>query len=127
MRVAKIELLGKEYPLCFSTRAVKACAEKFGVLENIGNALGGGNEAEMLDNVFWLLSVLIDAGVRYERLMSGAEIDPLTADELMDICDLSDLEKLKDKIFEAMNAGTERAVEVETEKSPKGKTKTKPK
>ena len=68
MRTAKIEINKKEYLLCFSARVMRDCSERYGNAENIGKALTEGTEAQKMDESFWLLSAMMDAGAKYAKV-----------------------------------------------------------
>lgn len=115
MRTGKIEINGKEYLLCFSTRVVRACSERYGSVGNIDKALTSGTEAEMMDESFWLLETMMDAGARYAKLNGIEAPPPLSYDDLYDLCGLDDLLGMKSKIFETVANGGEREIETEQE------------
>ena len=68
MRTAKIEINKKEYLLCFSARVMRDCSERYGNAENIGKALTEGTEVQKMDESFWLLSAMMDAGAKYAKV-----------------------------------------------------------
>lgn len=122
MRTGKIEINGKEYLLCFSTRVVRACSERYGSVGNIDKALTNGTEAEMMDESFWLLETMMDAGARYAKLNGIETPPPLSYDDLYDLCGLDDLLGMKSKIFETVANGSEREIETEPENEKNGET-----
>lgn len=115
MRTGKIEINGKEYLLCFSTRVVRACSERYGGVENIDKALMQGTEANMMDESFWLLATMMDAGARYAKLNGIETPPPLIYDDLYDLCGVDDLMGMKTKIFETVASGSEREIDTEPE------------
>lgn len=115
MRTGKIEIGGQEYLLCFSARVVRACAERYGSMESIDKALMSGTEAEMMDESFWLLAVMMDAGARYAKLNGLEAPSPLSMDALYDLCGMDDLFQMKARIFETVTNGSERRIETEEE------------
>ncbi|MGN0134732.1 MAG: hypothetical protein ACI4AO_08390 [Anaerotignum sp.] len=122
MRTGKIEINGKEYLLCFSTRVVRACSERYGGVENIDKALMQGTEANMMDESFWLLATMMDAGARYAKLNGIETPPPLSYDDLYDLCDVDDLMGMKTKIFETVASGSEREIDTEPENEKNGDT-----
>lgn len=115
MRTGKIEINGKEYLLCFSTRVVRACSERYGGVENIDKALMQGTEVNMMDESFWLLATMMDAGARYAKLNGIETPPPLSYDDLYDLCGVDDLMGMKTKIFETVASGSEREIDTEPE------------
>ncbi len=69
----------------------------------------------MMDEIVWLLSLLIAQGVAYKRIVEGEEVKGITADELEVVLGVADMSGLKDKIIGAMLAGMKREVEVEVD------------
>ena len=95
MRTAKIEINKKEYLLCFSARVMRDCSERYGNAENIGKALTEGTEAQKMDESFWLLSAMMDAGAKYAKVEGVSTPPPLSYDTLYDLCGMDDLLDLK--------------------------------
>lgn len=118
MKLGKITLNGKEYPLCFSLRVVKACGERYGGVGGIGEALTpqSDNEAEaihVLDECLWLLTTMMDAAYRYNKRMEVDTPEPPTLDELLDTCGFDDVASLKGSLMGAIVETSERTVEVD--------------
>ena len=112
-RIGEIEIAGKLYPLNFSTKAAKEIAKRYGGLENIEDAFSGKAVDAMMDEIVWLLSLLIAQGVAYKRIVEGEEVKGITADELEVVLGVADMTDIKDKIMNAMLGGMKREVEVE--------------
>lgn len=116
MRTGKIEINKKEYLLCFSARVIRACSKRYGAVDKIWEALSEGEEPEQLDESFWLLSTMMDAGARYAKLEGIENPEPLSFDNLYDLSDLLDLSAAKERIFETIAEGNKREVEVEPDR-----------
>lgn len=112
-RIGEIEIAGSKYPLNFSTKAAKEIAARYDGLENIEDAFSGKAVDAMMDEIVWLLSLLIAQGVAYKRIVEGEEVKGITADELEVVLGVADMSGLKDKIMGAMLTGMKREVEVE--------------
>ena len=119
MRTAKIEIEGREYLLCFSARVVRAVTERYGGVECIDTALNGSEPVRALDEAVWLLATMMDGGARYAKLNEIDNPPALTADELLDMLDISDFSRLKNKIAETITNGKRMNVEVEPPKNAK--------
>lgn len=117
MRTASVTLNGREYTLCFSTRVVRSCCERYGGLENIDKALSDEDTLKVLDETLWMLSALLDAGARYVRLNGGEPPQPPDQDTLYDLCGLDDLAGLKARVIAAMSAGAQHTVEARPPKN----------
>ena len=139
MRTAQIDICGKTYLLCFSARVIRAVTERYGSVERIDAALSGrlrqGGEApedaegptadtapqfdvaEVLDEAVWLLAAMMDGGARYAKHSGLSNPPALTADELLDVIDLDDFSRLREKIAETITNGKETHVEAEPPKN----------
>ena len=117
MRTASIEIGGKAHLLCFSARVVRAVTERYGGVERIDTALSADDPLKALDEAVWLLSTMMDGGARYAKLNGLETAPPLTADELLDVMDLSDFGQLRTKITEAVVSGRETHVEADPGKN----------
>ena len=119
MRTARITIDGAEHLLCFSARVVRACTERYGDMGSIDQALSGGSPVNAMDEAVWLIATMMDAGDRYAKLNSLDNPPPLTADQLLDVCDLGDFALLTSKITETITNGKTPAVEAEPAKNAK--------
>ncbi len=119
MRTARIEIEGREHLLCFSARVVRAVTERYGGVEAIDGALSGSEPVRALDEAVWLLATMMDGGARYAKLNDIDNSPALTADELLDVLDISDFGRLKDKIAETITNGKSVNVEAEPPKNAK--------
>lgn len=117
MRTAMITLDGKEYPLCFSTRVVRSCNDRYGGIDKIDQALSGNDLMEVLDETLWLISVMLDAGYRHAKLNGEESPAPPDQETLYDICDMDDLFKLKVSVMESMSAGASHSVNAQPQKN----------
>lgn len=117
MRTASIEIGGKAHLLCFSARVVRAVTERYGGVERIDTALSADDPLKALDEAVWLLLTMMDGGARYAKLNGLETAPPLTADELLDVMDLSDFGQLRTKITEAVVSGRETHVEADPGKN----------
>lgn len=122
-RIKQITIAGKEYLLNFSTRAAKAVMERYGDL-NVNNALfaqpsgeSGETEqrsiADIADETAWLLSLLMQEGAAYARVVEQREVSALTVDELQTVLSAMELMDARVQILEAVGAGLSASVEVE--------------
>lgn len=119
MRTGKFKLKDKEYLLCFSLRAVRACTERYGSVDKIFDALGAESEARQLDEALWLLALMMDCGSRYAKDEGIDNPEPLTVDELYDTADFSDFLGIRDAIVSSISSGNSRNVEAEPDKKKK--------
>ena len=117
MRTVSVTLNGREYTLCFSTRVVRSCCERYGGLEHIDKALSDEDSLKVLDETLWLLSAMLDAGARYVRLNGGEPPQPPDQETLYDLCDMDDLTGLRAMVMASMAAGAHHTVEARPPKN----------
>lgn len=122
-----IEVAGKEYPMRFSIAAAKAISEKFGSLDNLSEALSGAGEAETLDNVLWVVALLIQQGCAYKNLFEKDQPVPenapvengkyvaLDKEQLEVGLDILSLRDLQGKIYQTVGTGQQQTVETQTD------------
>ena len=112
MKRVTIPIRGKEMPLCFSLRVMKACGDRFGGLEGLDGALSGNRDAiQALCNCTWLLAQMLDAGYRYDKENGQDAVKPPDEDALLDTFGMDDLAELRASLLTAMTASNQRTVE----------------
>lgn len=118
-RIVEIEIAGKKYPLSFSLGAAKKIANKYGSLEKAFNKMTTAKEttSEMLESLVFILSVLIKQGCDYMRIFEGAEIKPISEEEIENVISISDIERIANAVIAAMNSSQKK--EIETKVNPK--------
>jgi len=115
MKGATITLAGKEYPLRFSLRAVKACTDRYGSLDGMFEAIQVKNgQVDVVDECLWLLSTLLDAGYRYCKASGEDAPEPPDEDTLMDMLDLAEMQGV---LLRAITGDSQRTVEAEPPKN----------
>lgn len=119
MRTARITIDGAEHLLCFSARVVRACTERYGEMGGMDEALTSGSPVQAMDEAVWMIATMMDAGARYAKLNGLDNPPPLTAEELLDVCDLGDFTQLTSKITETITNGKTPTVEAEPAKNAK--------
>ena len=120
MKTSKITLNGREYPLCFSTWAIKQLCAKFGSMQGMSEAMKSGatDTAGTLDSTIYILQVLIDAGVRYVAISDGTPpVAAPSVDELEVVCGMDDLPRVQQAIADVIRADSETTVNVAPEKN----------
>ena len=116
MRTATITLNGEDHLLCFSARVVRNCTERYGGMEKLDEVLSAG-DVRSFDEALWLLAEMMTAGDRYARQNGTANPSPLSVDDLLDLCDISDFAHMRAKIRETIVSGRATNVEVEPQKN----------
>jgi len=117
-RITEIELGGSVYPLNFSTRAACLFDERYDGIEKAVPSLFVADIKKLLPELWWMLSVLIDQGAEYRRIIDRVENTPrLTEAELSVVIGYQDASDVKIKMLEVMTKGA--AQTIETESDPK--------
>lgn len=118
MKRVTIPIRGREMPMCFSLRVMKACGDRFGGLDGLDAALtGDGDPIQALCGCTWLLAQMLDAGYRYDKENGVEAVKPPDEDALLDTFGLDDLAELRGSLMTAMTASSKRTVEAEPGKN----------
>ena len=75
-----------------------------------------------MDESFWLLSAMMDAGAKYAKVEGISTPPPLSYDALYDLCGMDDLLDMQTKIFKTIADGSERRIETEDEEGKNAET-----
>lgn len=116
MRISHVCIKGQEYPICFSTRVVISCEERAG---GIDAELKKISEENSLKEMFWLLSEMLKAGVRYAKLEGLETPEPPGYEQLIDIVGIDEYQSMFSAVVDATTKGMQRKIEVEEEKNAK--------
>ena len=113
-RLEYIELIGKNYPMCFTPAVVETLESEFGNLNEITNGLSG--EGKQMKTFNSMLDLLIDAGIRYAKIAGIDCPDPLPcrAADLIDMTDPETVQELMQLITRTISAGSSRTVEAKS-------------
>lgn len=111
-RSAVIMLGGKEYELLLTTKATKEIAARYGGLQNLGEQLMKAENFEAaLDEITWLLALLINQPILIHNLQHPDKTRPLlTVEEIELLTAPADLTEYREAITAAMYRGTKRNV-----------------
>ena len=125
-RNAVITIGGQEYELVLTTRATRLIAQRYGGLENLGEALETSEDMDKsLGEVIWLIALLANQSVQIHNLTHPDDKRPeLTAEAVELLTVPADLADYREAIAQALQRGTRRAIMTETP-DPKGQTKKK--
>lgn len=114
----KVPLLGKERWFCFNLRAQIAVAKKYGSLPNAVQVLNDvffgqqdvGDDVKCQIVADWCEALTI-GGRAHARREYGEESEPVTADDVLDLCSPYEIGDTATAILAAINDGDEREVE----------------
>lgn len=112
-RLRTIKINGKEYTLNFSVRAAELLGEKYGDITEIGKAFETDKITSMLSELLWMLSVLIEQGSTYMKIVEGKDVETLTYEQLSVIIGIKDIIEMQEDIMGAITSGMGQTVEVE--------------
>ncbi len=126
MRTGVITINNKKYVMCFSARVMRDCIERYGDIGKIDEALSSGSEIDTLDECFWLLSKMLEAGYKYSEIEGLDSPIPPSKDELLDIFDIDSMTNMRDSIKMTISNGSAREVvtaepKVKNQKATQGK------
>lgn len=116
MRSGTISIDGKRHVLCFSVRVVRNCAERYGSVNGLQEALSSENQVQALDESIWILAEMMKAGAKYAGEHGLENAAPMSVDDLYDSCGFDDLAGIQASIMLTINNG--RKTNVEAEHSP---------
>lgn len=116
MRTATVSLDGEDRLLCFSMGVMEDVYRDFGDLQGLFDAMNGKTH-NPIRAIIWALERMMDAGAKYAARKGIQAAPPLTADELREVCDLSDFTGLRQAVLNTITAGSEREVEAEPPKN----------
>lgn len=118
MRTGSIVINKVEYPLCYSTRVLRACAERYGTTAGVVKALTEKDQVTNFNETIWLLNLFMDAGRRYQLLEGISDTPEVpSTDMLLDMTGIDDLGTIRSQLMATMLAGTETSIEVEKGKN----------
>lgn len=108
MKAREININGKTYLACFSTRVMLALEKRGGSVEHELNKI---LESQKLEDMFWLLHQMLCAGRRY-ALNEGLEPPPeISYDYLIDSVGIEDYQGLFGKIGQVITGDSTPTVE----------------
>lgn len=123
-RTKTIDIAGKTYLLCYSTRAVRAVTDRFGSPVKMNEALNNNaSPAERVEALLFVLHQLIIAGARFAKRENIDNPPPLTLDELHTLYPMIKPRTAYKTIKDAIIYGSAVAFDVK-DKPQKGKSKT---
>lgn len=112
----KLNVNGKEYPLCMTINAAEAFENRYGEIAKLATAYAGKSQVTIFKEVIWQLARLLEGGRDYAALTSNIEGDILSEEELGILCPLSRTVELQQLVLEVVADGFRREVETEPDK-----------
>ena len=117
MRTAKILIDGREHLLCFSVRVLRAVVDRYGSMEGLHASTSTEDQAKNLDEALWQLAAMMDAGARYAALDGLPNAEPLTQEQLYDVCDISDFFEIRMAVQRTITSGVSPSLQVDDSKN----------
>lgn len=114
MRTGVIGFDGKKHVLCFSVRVIKSCCERYGSMDGVYEALSSDDEVKNLDEALWLLEQMMKAGDKYAKEHGIENEPPMTVDDMLDFCDVTDFIGMKYSIVSTITNGRTTNVEADS-------------
>ena len=115
-RSVPCRIAGKEYPMCLTMRATKAVVERYGGLEEVSDALLAKALGQQLDELFWLLSLLLREGCALDNYLHPERQEQLTPpppETLELVLTPGDMVDMRSTMFLCMAKGMGREVATE--------------
>ena len=117
MRTAKILIDGREHLLCFSVRVLRAVVDRYGSVEGLHASTSTEDQAKTLAEALWQLAAMMDAGARYAALEGLPNAEPLTQEQLDDVCDISDFFEIRMAVQRTITSGVSSSLQVDDSKN----------
>lgn len=120
-RSAVITIGGQKYELVLTTRATRLIAQRYGGLENLGEALETSADVDKsLGEVIWLITLLANQSVQIHNLTHPDSQRPELTEDAVELLTVpADLADYRAAISQALQKGTRRAIATEVP-APKG-------
>ncbi|MCI7301834.1 MAG: hypothetical protein SOR93_03495 [Clostridiales Family XIII bacterium] len=127
-KVVNIEIAGKQYPMSFSLMASKKIMQQYGGADKLNASLQNGQDEKAIEMLLSILDLLITQGCAYKNYFekdvpppeNAPIIDgkwtPLPTDILEIAIGISDMEMIKEKIQECIEAGNQKNIEAVSSK-----------
>lgn len=114
-RSAKITIAGVDYELLLTTGAAKEIGRKYGGLGELGDKLMNSDDfVSALDEMIWLIELLINQGVAYYNLTHKDDKKEMITAEMLEILTTpADFASYRDALTQALTNGVMRNVESE--------------
>lgn len=104
-RVTYFELAGKRFPCCFSVGAQAEFAQRCGGIEHINTLMDTKDLTVLLQNILWMLSVLMKYGAKHVRFYGEDSPEPPSAEMLQAVVSPAEMPRCQQAVVEAMKAG----------------------
>ena len=119
-----VKIFDKEYPLAFTIEAQSQIAKKAGGLDKLDELLDKEDPTQAMENSIFLVSVLLKAGEKRERVktrMMGnspeeSEVSVPTYEELLLIAEPKQIKEWMEVVFRVFKESSQVTVEVEPQK-----------
>lgn len=115
--MVKVNIHGREYPLCYNVAAQNTIAARFGGIENLAAAFDAG-VADVCDNVAFMVAAMMEGAekrLRAENLAFGEDMPvekALSHETIASLLLPAELMELVQPVQEAIAEGNNRTVEI---------------
>lgn len=106
-------LRGKQYKLNCSVKVIKEICRRHQSLENFLKSIDSMEQAEQLDELIWMIQLLMEQGAVLEKLEGGSDVTVPTVEELEVLLGLNDINALYEALPNALSAGMAREIKTE--------------
>ncbi len=126
-RIEYVDLLGKQYPLCFTISAQEQVNKEFGGLSQMFDAIKKDSDAAAPVMITLLHILMIGGAARTKALAWMSDETPdlpklPSKDDLKDLMTIGEIAAIKEHIFRTIRRSMERTVEVAPDSRKNGET-----
>lgn len=116
-RITEIEICGKKLPLNFSIAAARKICEKYTDLVKMVEEIPKLPLAKQLEEVIWILAIMLEQGAKYKEIFEGEEVRAYTQEELEIMMSVTDAVPAFQQLVAAITLGMESEIDVGGEKN----------
>ena len=116
-RLTRIEIGGYSYPLNFSVLAASKVYDRFGDVNGMQERVMNGFTEKAIEDTFWMLELLAQQGVEYEKIRNKNEIEELNVEGLQTVFGIREFNMVRSKIMEAVTNSVMQTVEIKPPKN----------
>ena len=113
-RSTLIRIGNRDYEMLLTTKAIKEIARRYGGLDKLGDKLlQNENLAEALDELVWLITLLVNQSIQIHNLYSEEKQELLNAETVELLTAPYDLADYRECLMDCLTKGMKRNVESE--------------
>lgn len=122
--MVKVDIRGKEFPLCLTVAALDKINDKCGGLSELSGFLNGsGDLSKAFHNTAWMLALLLEEGEKNRIVCSrfdGNQVDEVNPPDYEDLCSMVTIHTMmryRSTVLEAINQSMAQDIEASHSKN----------